>query len=166
MALVPCPDCRAEFPDGPGPVHPYLGASPGCWKAYGEVLAKEYSDIRYGRVHRLTVDAYAAQHPGREERRASQSVTLHLVALHLTLEAHASHEAARAALAALATPAAKRRGFAWLRPPSSLGTLTVEHVRAAVDAADHCRRVEQWAACVWAAWAPHHPRIRGLAGAL
>ncbi len=58
-----CPGCGGSFDVSDGPTHRYLGASPGCWAVYGEVLAKEYSDAAYYRVHRLTVDAYSAQHP-------------------------------------------------------------------------------------------------------
>jgi hypothetical protein len=41
---------------------------------YGEMLAREYGDPAYFRVHQLTVDTYAVQHPGPRERRAIQSV--------------------------------------------------------------------------------------------
>jgi len=47
-----------------GPAHAYMLSSPGCWAAYGELLAREYSDSAYRRLHRLSVDAYALQHPG------------------------------------------------------------------------------------------------------
>src|SRR5436190_1879442 len=41
---VPCIGCGVLTPDADGPTHPYLGASPGCWAVYGEVLAREYGE--------------------------------------------------------------------------------------------------------------------------
>src|ERR1700688_1721358 len=59
-----CIGCQAEFARIDGPTHEYVLSSPGCWAAYGEVLAREYRDYRLARLHRLTVDTYAVQHPG------------------------------------------------------------------------------------------------------
>src|SRR4051812_41313815 len=89
-----CPDCNAPIhdscsgsgSDSDGPTHEYMGAPAGCWKIFGDVLAKEYSDREYWKVHRLTVDAYAAQHPSGDDPRQIQSVMVHLLALHLTLD--------------------------------------------------------------------------------
>lgn len=67
---VSCIGCGAAVPSTDGPTHAYIGASPGCWACYGQVLTKEYSDYRFAPVHRLTVDTYAVQHPGKPERRA------------------------------------------------------------------------------------------------
>lgn len=82
----PCRGCGALVPDTEGPTHRYLGASPGCWAVYGEILEKEYSDYRYWRAHRFTVDAYAVQHPGESSPPAIQSVAVHLISLYLMLE--------------------------------------------------------------------------------
>ena len=80
-----------------GPTHRYIGASAGCWALYGEVLAREYGDYAlYVPVHRLTVDAYAAQHPGEASRRAVQSVAVHLIRLHFRLERDLPHTQANA----------------------------------------------------------------------
>ena len=63
-----------------------MESSPGCWAAFGEVLALEYSEASYARAHRLSVDAYAVQHPGRPSPQSVQSVALHLISLCLILE--------------------------------------------------------------------------------
>src|SRR5690349_15169292 len=68
--LVACVGCGAMVPDIDGPTHRYLGASPGCWQIYGEVLAGKDGVM----PHRLLVDVYAAQHPGVEGKQSSQSV--------------------------------------------------------------------------------------------
>ena len=81
-----CPDCKVVLPRADGTPHAYLGASPSCWAAYGELLAKEYSDPAYMHVHRMTVDAYCAQHPGVPERRTIQSINVHLASLYVTVE--------------------------------------------------------------------------------
>ncbi|MFQ3593687.1 MAG: DUF5946 family protein [Gemmataceae bacterium] len=65
-----CPGCRARFRPWDGPTHPYMGASPACWAIYGEVLAREYGEFAYPPIHRLTVDTYAAQHPGTKSRQS------------------------------------------------------------------------------------------------
>lgn len=53
---------------------------------FGEVLANGYSEASYGAVHELTVDAYAAQHPGQPSPQSIQSVAVHLVSLWHILE--------------------------------------------------------------------------------
>jgi len=42
--VAKCPGCGGTFPLLGGPVHRYMESSPGCWAAYGVVLAREYSD--------------------------------------------------------------------------------------------------------------------------
>ena len=81
-----CFSCGGLFPGIEGPVHRYMKSSPGCWSAYGQILAREYSNALYFEVHRLTVDAYAVQHPGSTDRQSIQSVGLHLIRLCLFLE--------------------------------------------------------------------------------
>ena len=169
-ALVPCFGCGAMVPDIDGPTHRYLGASPGCWEAYGKLLARGYGDDggdggAGGTVHRLSVDAYAAQHPGVPGKQSSQSVAGHLFVLCLVLE--------RSVDPAFATPAIKQfieknkeRGFAWLEPPPSLGDLTVLDVIEATGAAERNRRVMRWAESVWQAWKPHHGKVRAWADEL
>ncbi len=83
-----CFSCGAIVSDLEGLIHPYMLSSPGCWKIYGEILAKEYAPETYDPdPHRITVDTYAVTHPGvKEERRAIQSVTIHLIRLYYFLK--------------------------------------------------------------------------------
>jgi hypothetical protein len=157
----PCPGCGLRLPPVDGLTHSYVGASPACWAVYSEVLAREYSDPAYMAVHRLTVDAYSAQHPGVPERRSIQSVNVHLVGLHLVLDRGADLAFARNVIGAVTKMPADR--LVWLDPPPTLGDRNVLDVVAARDAADHGERVRDWAASVWAAWCPHHSRIAALA---
>ena len=114
-------------------------------------------------VHRLTVDAYAAQHPGLPERRAIQSVWAHLIGLYLGLELGLSPGFVRRVMASLASEA---DGLTWLTPPASLGVLTIADVAAAPDSLAHGAIVGRWAAEVWRAWGEHHAGVRSVADGL
>jgi hypothetical protein len=160
-ALTPCVGCGALLPADDGPAHAYIGASPGCWAVYGELLVAQGSQFRGAPVGQLTVDTYAAQHPGVPGLQSSQSVAVHLMNLCATLERGLAPEHATAQLTRyLRAPHGGRRMFPWLDPPSSLGPVTVLAVRGAGDAADHTARVRRWARAVWDARAPHHATVR------
>ena len=154
-ALIPCIGCGALVPDTDGPTHRYIGASPGCWQRYGELLAREYGEYAYPDVHRLTVDAYAVQHPGVPGKQSSQSVAVHLMSLCLVLERGWPVTRATAAMQRLT-----HRGYPWLEPPASRGEVTVLAVLAAANLDDHMRRARQWAESSWLAWPGHHATIR------
>ena len=157
MALCPCRGCGGLFEEIQGPTHRYLEASPGCWAAYGEVLVREYSDPAYYRIHRLTVDAYAVQHPGQLSPQSIQSVAVHLISLCLVLEHGVDVQRATRAM----QTAVKTKGrFVWLTPPASLGAVTVADVRAATNVEEHQNRVRAWCASAWEAWSPHHATVR------
>jgi hypothetical protein len=152
-----CPGCGVELKHVEGPVHRYLESSAACWALYGEVLAREYSDPAYMRVHRLTVDAYAVQHPGQPSPQTIQSAALHLMSLCLVLEESASFEAATAAMQA----AAGRKGmYRWLDPPADRGAIDVARVHAAATAGEHADIVRALANSAWEAWSVHHAEIR------
>ena len=153
--LVRCVGCGAPVPDIDGPTHTYIGASPGCWQAYGELLVRDYGEDRAPPIVELAVDAYAVQHPGVPGRRSSQSVAIHLLILCLVLE--------RGLDPARATRARRHythRAFPWLEPPASQGEVTVLDVLAARDPAEHAAGVERWARSVWDAWSAHHDTVR------
>ena len=154
MALIKCPGCGGQFDDIQGPTHRYMESSPGCWAAYGEVLAREYQDPEYFAVHKFTVDAYAVQHPGHPSPQTIQSVAGHLIRLCLMLERNLATERANDAI-----KAAVGREYVWLTPPSSMGPVTVADVRKASNPAEHRQLVRAWAASAWAAWSLHHATI-------
>jgi hypothetical protein len=156
MALVPCVGCRAMFPETEGPVHRYMESSPGCWAAYGEVLTREYSDMTFVSAHRLTVDTYAVQHPGRPSPQSIHSVGLHLVSLCLVLERAVPTQQATEWLQKFAR---YKEHLFWLDPPATRGTITVFDVSIAKDAREHIECVWDWAAAAWSAWSQHHKTI-------
>lgn len=154
-----CPGCGLVLPapdEGGGATHPYIGATPACWALYGELLAREYGELAYQSVHRLTVDAYAAQHPGRSERRSRQSVAVHLMRLCLALERGATPDFSKRLMRSLTGD-----DYPWLEPPRPIGSITVRDVLVARGADEHAHRVKEWAADVWRAWSPHHTTVAG-----
>lgn len=165
-ALIPCVGCGALVPDTDGPTHRYIGASPGCWQAYGELLARGYvldvEGTRYGPPHRLVVDTYAAQHPGVPGKQSSQSVAAHLFILCLVLERGVDPAFATRAITQFVEKH-KGRGLTWMEPPPSLGELTVLDVMSASSAKDHNNRVMRWTESVWQAWKPHQSKVRAWA---
>ena len=122
--------------------------SAGCWATYGIVLTREYEDPALFRaVHRLTVDAYAVQHPGDPaDRRAVQSVWIHFASLDAMFRHGRSHREARALLSRLAG-----RDFPPL-PPAPLPWRVTAAEMAEADATEHRRLAEQWAREAHAGW--------------
>lgn len=157
-AKIPCIGCGGLVPAVEGPVHRYLEASPGCWRVYGEVLAREYSDLAFWAMHRLTVDSYAVQHPGQRSPQTIQSVAIHLLSLCLVLERGADPDYTTRAMQAMVR---QKDRFVWLTPPDSLGQITVADIAGASTAAEHGQRVRAWAESAWAAWTMHHDIVRG-----
>lgn len=106
--------------------------------------------------HRLTVDAYAVQHPGRPSPQSIQSVAAHLVSLHAVLELSMTHREATA----LIRICVENGRFEWLAPPRERYALNVLHPLAAGTASAHAVAVSEWARATWEAWAPHHEQVR------
>ena len=152
---TPCPGCGLIAEPAEGPTHPYIGASPGCWAAFGALTLQPYGAVASGQ---LLADAYAVQHPGVAERRAVQSVCVHLILLCATLERGWPPERAvmlrRLAIDRLAYQ------WSWLDPQLPLGTLTIAHVIEASDDNDRGQRLRTWAEDVWDAYSPHHTGVR------
>lgn len=156
MAQTICPGCGEQFPHSNGATHDYIGASPGCWTAYGELLAREYSDMAYMRAHQHTVDAYTVQHPGVPGKRSIQSVGTHLISLY----ARQVLEYSMADLPQVRQQAVKlKSAFTWLEPPTDMGQITVKTVLDAEDAIQHNRLGKDWAQQMWQVWEPHHAQI-------
>lgn len=132
----------------------------GCLKMFEEILAREFSDYRYGKIHRLTVDAYSLQHPDKYMR-SGKSFAAHLTGMCAALE----YEDA---------PAINQTVQKWLstnpdiaRPlqlPEQPGNLTIAYIHSASDADEHIKRVREWAQSVWGAWSEHHELARQLIG--
>jgi CTP:molybdopterin cytidylyltransferase MocA len=156
----PCPGCGARYlPQVLDETHPYIGASPACWATFGEVLAREFGDTTFGRVHRHTVDVYAIQHSGTDDRRQRQSVALHLIGVCHWLEHGIEVHRLNGITQRLAS---EDRPWPWLMPPKGYA-MTVVDLVGARDGAEHVRLVRRWAETTWNAWAAHHGVVRAWA---
>ncbi len=141
-----------------GTTHAYMISTPGCWAAYGAVLGREYQNAAlFDRCHRLTVDAYAVQHPGDPaERRARQSFWIHGASLWMVLRMGRAHRAATAALQQLA------QGDFPVAPPRPHFGLTHADVLGAPES-DHEAQVRAWAEATLASYAHAHAAFEALA---
>jgi hypothetical protein len=144
-----CPGCGARVPADLGAAtHAYIGASPGCWSRWSELLAT----TGIGGLGRHANDAYAAQHPGVDGRRERQSVAIHLIGLCHWLEHGITDprltDLTRAALSG-------RPDWPWLSPPPG-HEITVHDLPVPASASDGRR----WAEAVWHAWVDHHAQVR------
>jgi hypothetical protein len=127
-----------------------------CHNLFEAILEKEFSDFRYARVHRLTVDAYSLQHPDRYMISA-KSFAAHLTGMCCAME----HDGDRDLLHALQQwLSGKSENLEKPPIPARFGNLTIAHPAAASDGDDHARRVQEWAAGVWKAWDIYHELAR------
>lgn len=161
---IKCFSCKGLAPDVDGPTHAYMLSSPGCWKLYCEILAKEYTPENYDpNIQSITADTYATQHPGKPERRAIQSVNGHLMSLYVVFEKGLRVQEAHAVLIKAVEDKEFQKQFQWLEPPSFDGTLSVSGVIKARDF-ERVELVRKWGDSVWHAWKrKHYATIAGLA---
>ena len=165
---IKCCGCAALVEDITGKPHKYIGASQGCWNLYTEVLAKEYGEYNYLKhTHRLTVDTYAIQHPGRmgeqfakrttspgqPGRQSIQSVNVHLISLYFVLVKKMNGSNATKLIGEILQ---RSPAFDWLEPPVPNGTVTVVDVLKAANLAEHELIVTKWAEDVFACWFSKH----------
>ena len=154
-----CPGCAVSLPASDWPVDPGRNVSPACWERYTAVVAHEAEHLpALGRLHQLTVDTYAAQHPGPQV--PAIAVPFALIGLLLALDESWSGPAVRAAHGFLAGHHADWPTF---EPPDSRGAVTAADVAGARGPDQHVALVERWAAVTWDAWRDEHHRIRAWA---
>jgi hypothetical protein len=159
--LTHCIGCRALVPDIQGPTFRYPNSSSaGCWKIYGEILEKEFSIYKYPAFHRLTVDAYAVQHPGDQTPQTTQSVNVHLAALNMVLVRQIDYRKVTRFMDLMIKK--NKNKFEWLVPPENTGEITVVEVVKANNFEEHKKVVEEWAKSAYNAWNKYHSKIDGL----
>ena len=151
-----CAGCGSRLPAVDGPTHAYMTSSPACWAAFNAVMAREYSDPALMPVHRLSVDAWAVQHPGDGSRRAIQSVGLHLARLMVQIEAGLEGDRAHRAMLGFAV----RKADLPELPPRAAYAVTVADVVGAAGREAHQAAVRRWAESALDAWADQHEFIR------
>ena len=120
-------------------------------------MAKEYSPNFYNQnIHRITVDTFAAQHPGKSERRAVQSVNGHLISLYCIFEKKLSGKQATEILKRAVEDKNVANKFLWLDPPDFEKTKHVTDVLIAKSLEEHERLVQAWGDSTWQAWKRKH----------
>ena len=154
-----CPQCNSGAAAGvePGPNGEPWTAS--CRADYQALLNRERADLRYMRVHALSVDAYAVQHPGDQSDASVCRVGMHLVSLYAQLMLDASHREIKQ----IRRQATETIEFRWLPPPDMSAQLGVQHALKADSPAAHEERVQVWALSVWRAWHPHSEQVMSWA---
>lgn len=158
-----CLGCGGVYPALNGPIHKYMISSAGCWAHYVKLLAYEYANPNvFARSHRLTVDAYALQHPGRaDDRRAFKSVRLHYLSLHLIFAYGYSHKQATHNLHALAS-----LEFTPLPQLDLSFNMTAKDINISFqDPEAYHNQILEWAKSAYGAWAALMPYADDLIAA-
>jgi hypothetical protein len=157
---ITCFSCGALVPDIAGPVHKYLASAPGCWNMYGEILAKEYAVENYDPIlHRITVDAYAVQHPGVPSKQTINSANFHLIRLYSIYEKDLDPAHASTIMKNVSESKELHTQFKWLDPPSFDSTINVADVIQAKDLDEHKKIFMKWGQSVWNAWKEKHGNV-------
>lgn len=132
------------------------GGTNGCHDRFNEILARDFSDARFYRTHRLFVDTYCLQHPD-EYCASAKSLAAHLSGMCAILEQGASKAAGPPSL------------HRWLSGPRALekpplpqarGAMTIGDLPVTDDPAKWDAAVEEWAESTWAAYASVHDTAR------
>jgi hypothetical protein len=163
LSVIACVGCHGIVPDIDGPIHRYMTAAPGCWRAYTHLLGgglPPSPDIG------LVVDAYAVTHPGVPGPQSTPSVWVHLLTLCFVRERRWPVERA---IQLRRFGADSFSGWPWLQPPDTMGDVAAIDLWHALEARDGTRAIELtglWVAGAWEAWRPHHQAVRARADAL
>jgi hypothetical protein len=132
------------------------GSREDCQLIFDELLARDFSDAGYFRVHRLLVDTYSLQHPDRYCVSA-KSLAAHLTGLCALLERGGDRAVGVAALRIWldGKPRIQKPEI-----PRSRGRLTVADVRHVRAPEAYAAAVERWALSTWKAYSSVHPVAR------
>jgi len=135
---------------------PVAGGTAGCQALMDELLARDFSNVAYFRVHRLMVDTYALQHPDRYCVSA-KSLAAHLTGLCWTLERDGSRAVGSEPLRRWLDG---KTGLDKPELPSRRGARTIADVHGLTDPEAYARALDLWARATWEAYAPLHARAR------
>lgn len=141
-----CSGCGLDVRSGPA----------GCQSIFDELLARDFSDVAYFRVHRMMVDTYSLQHPDRYCLSA-KSLVAHLTGLCWLIEHGGSRAVGSEALRRWlnGTPRIEKPEI-----PSFRGRLTIADVYEAPNPEAYARALEGWAHSTWEAYSALHSLAR------
>lgn len=154
-----CPHCDSGRVSGDQTGRDHAFPAPSCRADYRALIERERSDLRYMRIHALSVDAWAVQHPGPASDEAARTVGIHLVSLYAQLMLDASYRE----LKMIRRRAADTIEFRWLPLPDTPARLGVQHALQADSPQAHRERVAAWALSAWRAWHPHSEQVMSWA---
>ena len=126
-----------------------------CKEFFDTIIAREFSDYRYAKFHRLTVDTYSLQHPD-PYMISAKSFAAHLTGMCCAMEYDNDRNLLRILQQWL-------NGKKQLEKPKLLdnvGNLTISSVVSAGDGTEHAKLVKEWAENVWDAYALYHNLAR------
>lgn len=168
-----CPGCRLQFPFQPELTESnlvgfarYGVASPECLAVFESVHGKE---AQYGAPCSFRLDAYAVQHPRRDDHQKQlginkrfvaasiQSVAIHLIALYSIIEKQWPLDSVSQIMNHILTSGAT---FPDLQPPNHFGNLTILDVNNAQSRDEHISLISQWSHSAWNAWKKHHAFVK------
>jgi hypothetical protein len=132
------------------------GGTAGCQAIADELWAREFSNVAYFGVHRMSVDVYSLQHPDRYCA-STKSLAAHLTGLCWLIEHGGSRATGNEALRRWLDGDA---GLVKPPVPEFRGALTIAEVRAAADPIAYREAVERWGRSTWDAYAPLHAQAR------
>jgi len=144
--LAPCAGCGALQP----------GGERGCQANFERLLLRDFSDVRFFRVHRTMVDAYCLQHPARYCA-STKSLAAHLCGLAAAIDGGGSFAQGETALQRFldgTSPLTKPE------LPARRGDVTICSLDGIDDPAAHAAAVTAWAKSVWTAHAALHTTAR------
>ena len=156
MGKLICSGCGARLEALEGPTHDYMEGSPACFALFNQLLACEYSDRSLLPTHRLTVDTYAVQHPGRDKtRKQIQSVGLHLARLGLQLASSRPPKETNDVMLGLGK---HKHTLEYIEPPKQFSK-TVADIAEFAGTSHHPDKVREWAISTWNDWSDQHDYI-------
>ena len=131
------------------------GGTAGCRADFDALVARDFSNVLFGRWHRLLVDVYALQHPD-TFCISAKSLAAHLGGLCCWMERAGDAEIYRALQRSLnGRPPLVKPELPLLR-----GTQTIASVLDFADPKPYGESMERWAAHVWTAYAALHATAR------
>lgn len=145
MPLSKCSGCGLEI----------AGGREGCQALFDELLARQFADQEYSRLHRLMVDAYCLQH-AEEYCASAKSLMAHLGGACCAFEHGNEPGVHQSLLRSLnGAPAIER-------PPTPVfrGGITIADLSSVFDPDSYLHTIEKWARSVWESYAALHPFAR------
>jgi hypothetical protein len=156
--LSTCPGCGAKLPRRDLRTDERANASAECWGKYCELIAYTLSLRDPAFPHQLAVDAYAAQHTGKNSKPIG--ISFALIGLCLVREYGYTGRQAQKAHIFLAGRSRSWKKFS--PPPCFSWPMTAADVLKAPPGPARLRMINKWASSVWDGWSKEHAGVRQL----